>query len=527
MTTANTEIPFWKKHYPLLAVGGLLLLFVAYKWSDLSLPYFWDEAWSYLPAVMAMIENSPCLLPNCIDPELYRGHPLLFYFLVGTWGKIFGASLWSLHSFALLVAVFAAFSFFRLARFLLGKDWAILAITLLLLQAVFLVQSAMVLPEILLMLATTELLLAYLQQRHWAFVCWGAVLLLTKESGLILWGAVGLYHLIQAVKRPRQFIRDLWWLGAPIVPFALFLLYQKWALGWFLYPLHTGMITFDPAVLQKKTRIVFYFLFLQQGRWLLWALLGLLLAMRNWSKSLWGALLSLLLLGGGVWGIFMPWRPLQLLLLAAVLLGLWLRRGGKKKTNSKPWLMLYGLVFLCFFVFSITNFLMLRYLLCLLPFVLLLALGEWKKLSLNPRYNLGLAILLPLAFLAADFQNREKKWIDDVNLNFSDMIEIHQEVVDYCETQGWQDRNIATHFLMTFNLQNPQLGYLQGPAFTDVWKYYKEATEKPEIVILSAIECHYYDFSAIKMDTSYVKLPRFSKHQAWCDLYVQKSLLQQ
>src|SRR6185295_19427051 len=82
---------------------AILLLWI-YKFPFLSLPFFTDEAWSYAPAVWAMYQSHPCLVPGCIPVDLYRGHPLLFYFISASVAKIFGFTPFVLHLFALISA---------------------------------------------------------------------------------------------------------------------------------------------------------------------------------------------------------------------------------------------------------------------------------------------------------------------------------------------------------------------------------------------------------------------------------------
>lgn len=69
------------------------IAFVAYKIPDLQLAYYWDEAWSYFPAVKAMAEAGPSLLPNTIEPVLYRGHPTFFYWLGGVSMNLIGGGI--------------------------------------------------------------------------------------------------------------------------------------------------------------------------------------------------------------------------------------------------------------------------------------------------------------------------------------------------------------------------------------------------------------------------------------------------
>ena len=83
----------------------LIIVFILLKLEAMSLPFFWDEAWSYLPAIREMAEKGPSLLPGSIHTELYRGHPLVFYFLSSIWMKLFGHSLPISHLFPLIIYI--------------------------------------------------------------------------------------------------------------------------------------------------------------------------------------------------------------------------------------------------------------------------------------------------------------------------------------------------------------------------------------------------------------------------------------
>ena len=86
-------------------LGVLIAAFVLLKLEALTLPFFWDEAWVYLPAIRTMAEQGPSIMPGSIDADLYTGHPLLFYFMASTWIKMWGYSLPIAHSFPLLISI--------------------------------------------------------------------------------------------------------------------------------------------------------------------------------------------------------------------------------------------------------------------------------------------------------------------------------------------------------------------------------------------------------------------------------------
>ncbi|MDZ4668530.1 MAG: hypothetical protein SGJ00_11705 [bacterium] len=189
------------------SLAVLLIGFVAFKFEALFLPYFWDEAWVYMPAIRTMSEVGPSMLPGSIDANLYTGHPLLFYFLASTWIKLFGSSLWVAHSFPLLISVTLLLSVFYVAY-----RWS--------------KESAFCLVPCFMLLTVVDFFL--LKER-------GKEMLL-KMAGIILLFIIG---------------------------FSFFFL-QKLKLGWYFFPRHSNWITIEDF--QYKFDLAFDILFKQQGR---------------------------------------------------------------------------------------------------------------------------------------------------------------------------------------------------------------------------------------------------------------------
>ena len=137
---------FLKNRWFLLLV---LLVFVLLKIQHLHYPYYWDESWPYASAIRAMHDAGPGLSPSAIDPELSRGHPLFFHFIAACWMKVFGASLVSMHSFALFVALLCLVALYEVSLRLYGPIAAATAITFVASREAFFVHSSSVLPEVL------------------------------------------------------------------------------------------------------------------------------------------------------------------------------------------------------------------------------------------------------------------------------------------------------------------------------------------------------------------------------------------
>jgi hypothetical protein len=118
-----------RKPFPIdlsvLLMGLGLILFIWAKWSDLSLPFFWDELGVYAPGVLHLVDNGVGILPADMPPGLAMPN------------------------------VFA--------------------------------QAHLVLPEVLLALLVIWALYHYYQHRYWAYVIWASLAVLTKEVVSICW----------------------------------------------------------------------------------------------------------------------------------------------------------------------------------------------------------------------------------------------------------------------------------------------------------------------------------------------------
>src|ERR1700733_5833249 len=101
---------FFKNRWVLLLV---LILFIMIKIPYLLYAFYWDESWPYVPAIIAMHSHGASLLPNAIDPNLSRGHPLFFHALGALWIDVFGGSNKSMHSFALVISLLFLISIYE------------------------------------------------------------------------------------------------------------------------------------------------------------------------------------------------------------------------------------------------------------------------------------------------------------------------------------------------------------------------------------------------------------------------------
>jgi hypothetical protein len=466
-----------------ILLAFILLLFIATKWDALYLPYFWDEAWSYIPAISAMADQMPCLAPGCINPELYRGHPLFFYFLASVWMKWVSESLFSMHLFALLISILSIISFYRLGCLFLKPAWSLFSVALLLLQQIFYVQSSFVLPEVLIMLLTTETIRSYLGNRKLYFFICTALLGLTKETGLIILIGLALIHILFS----KEKIRDSIWLYASFLPAIIFYSWQKIALGWFFYPLHQNLVDFSPPTLINKSKIILHFILIDQGRKMLIIILASLAAFFVLRKS--------------------KQKPIAF------------------TPEEKRFFALVAFLFGLYFLFSISNFLMLRYLLFLFPLlVLTLCILFDKLMPSNRLLSSSICVLLFFNFLYSFIHTyKNRGWIDDAGINYLPMVEVHQDVAEYLQQDFATDERIFTHFLMYHNLKNADLGYVEENHEFEYVNYKDQPDPSDNIYILSGIEYNEGLHNMLKGNQKYRLLKRFEKNRAWSEVYIRSN----
>ena len=248
----------------------ILLVFIFFKWSHLTLPYIFDEANFYGPAVIKMYENGPSLSPVSIPVFYSRGHPLLFHFLGASWMQLFGTSILSSHIFALCISIILLISVYYFCSKAFNQTAGIISTISICVQPLFLAQSNLVLPEMLLALLMVTTLLSYLDNNKIVYWIAAALAMMTKESALILFCTLPIYRLYLLKINPADtfsnFIKDTLFILSPISIWLLFLIWQKLTLGWFFFPEHQGLIILTPSVVWEKFARILLIVFIWSGR---------------------------------------------------------------------------------------------------------------------------------------------------------------------------------------------------------------------------------------------------------------------
>ncbi len=406
------------------AIGLLILFIIGFtilKWDYLSLPFYWDEAWSYAKAVFNMFENGPTLNPTQVDQELFRGHPLFFYCLTSTMVKISGWSLTAIHVWMYALSVFGVLGFYFVIKYWFDASSALVASAILLASEMFFIQSSMLLPEVLIAFLFTFSIHFFLARKFFWYVVSAIALVLTKESGLMLFPALGLFVIWESIAKKntlKEFIVQGIVYLSPFLVFCVFMLIQKLKWGWYVFPAHVGYMNYGFENIYGKLKVIISVIFKDEGRLYMSAITLVIMVLLCFKKSLTRAL----------------------------------------SVSQKNVLVVCFIFSLCYAVFTSINFYSQRYLLSLLPmYALSVGAVLYKIKAFNWQKKLFSVLFLALGFML--YSTSYKSSQGDVSQGSRDMISLHQAVInDFILPKRESSFNVG--FLMSEYLKHPLMGYV-------------------------------------------------------------------
>jgi len=468
------KIPGW------VYIGLMGIVLVILKLPHLNIPYYWDEAYPFSHAVSAMYENGPRLLPDAIDTELSKGHPLLFYFLAALWMKVFGTSLIAVKSFPMLLSVALLFAVYGTGKKLVSKSVGIVAALFVAVMSVFYVQSSFLVLEVQVTLLTIGAFYFWLKDKYLLYIISGSMLLLTKESGLVAVASVGLLSLIdffgksnkQEMGMAKRFLRIVY-AGLPILVASIYFIIQKMMHGWFLSPVHVGFMSFSKAVILDKLNSIIQYFFIGEG------------------------------------------RAYLLLSLAVSMIAFYVIKKQALKPMEKRIVLLFSVFIVGFIIFSSLNFLSSRYLLCMMPpFAILTSMFIYRAFE-NKKVLFAIAVVIPV--VAMTHSTYKKNGHGDVDRGFEDVVSVFQQMTHYCEDAQMHHDHILAHFLMRISMTSPYAGYLNNPQKPFLNMHYKLDPEV-EFCIFSDVE-YEAQFDSIRVQYHLDEVKSFKQNTAWCTLY--------
>lgn len=476
---ANMILSFFKKYYYFLILILVIALITIFKLPYFNLPFYWDEAWSYAMAIFEMAEKGPTLIPGHANDWFTRGHPLLYYFLASIWLKVFGTNVLSAHIFSFIISIFAIFTSFYVFKSLIGNiNISLLIVLAIVVQAIFLAQCTMLLPEIFLMTLGMWTLYFYYRNKLLWYLIFGSLLVLVKETGLvfilfIMFDRIFFRKIIyiDGSESNRRFLHDIVLLIIPLLIFLLFITIQKINSGYFLFPEHTNMVVKDFKTIYNNFKSFTYQLLFYQGR------------------NLWTIIFILLV-------------PITIV----------------KKYFKQDELYIILSVFLFIIVYMLfcsVNFFTTRYLLAVLPWYFYVVITSICK-SFGKRMNWSYVLIIFLIILNL-LKSLRLEGEGDVVLTYKNSVKLHKEVVNYLEKEKWYDKKVYTGFLMRFNLMYPHLGYLSG---NKIFNNIVDAKDAEILIFYSNEPDMLYD--RFKSDSTYVSVKRFENKGAWVEIIKKK-----
>lgn len=408
----------------------LIVVMVALKFEALHLPFYWDEAWVYMPAIRTMAEAGPSIMPGSIDANLYTGHPLLFYFMASSWINLWGYSLPIVHMFPLIISLALIISiYFITHHFTKSYYTAIVAVLLNMVQPIFLTQSTFLLIEIWLGLLFLWSFYFYFNRQTIGFGITLILALWSKESAFTLipaFGLIAVYELLSKQITSKQFItKALFLIGCFAIGFSFFII-QKYKLGWLFFPRHANWINIDESLGKLKGAITT--IFVSQGRTYFYAFAIVIYTILHIKLK-------------------KRFTQVQLNFFIAT-----------------------GIFTLGFIAFAIINFMSARYLFGALPLLLIVLSFCYGMIENQLQQVAILLTIVIMGIINIDRSYNYKNW-SDTDLNYTRMLKAQVDFVNYLKEEPPTEKVFAP-FLMYSNLYNPYSGFIEKPFvhLTDIAK---------------------------------------------------------
>jgi hypothetical protein len=410
--------------HPLLLFSVLLLAVFVLHLPLLSLPYFWDEAGYYIPAMRDLL-LSGSLIPHSTPSN---AHPPLVMAYVALWCKVFGYTPPIVRTAMVTVAAFALLGLFRLATEVANLEVAFAATLCTALYPVFFAQSSLAHVD----LAAAGLsfwgLRSYLKDQR-SCALWFSLAVLAKETAILAPAALFGWEVLRALLSrhlgidPRKALRPFWLL-VPAVPLS----------AWYAYHYSkTGFVLGNPEFFRYNVQTT-----LQPLRIVLALLLRL--------EQLFGYL-NLYVLTALV-ALAMSFPPVS-------------DDGVERNPVSHDAQFAFYVVIAAYAVFMalVGGAVLARYLLPVVPLVIIVFVSTLRRRFRRWRWAIGFVVI---AFVAALFINPPYGFSPEDNLAYRDYVVLHQHAEDFLEARYPMAR-VLTAWPASDELTRPYLGYVTRP----------------------------------------------------------------
>lgn len=448
-----------------------VVITLAVKIPHLGLPYFFDETSSYIPAIQEMAKAGPNMLPGTIPLYFSKGHPLFFYLLASLWMKLIaGDSLILMRLFPLIISLIALYVFHRFAKRHTNILLANIVVVLLSLQPLFLAQASLVLPEILLFILFMLCFDSYLARSYGLYALFGSLMMLTKETGAVFIMVFGLVYLVENYPtwNTKGFWRNLLLLSVPVLVYLAFLILHYLEFGVFFFAEHLDYVTIDGAKVLYKFSSATSTLFLAHGR----------------NVVFFAAIVVLIIL------LFR-----------------------KKSIVYQRFLLITGAIIVPFLIFAILNFFTYRYVFPVMGIVLLASLAIIQQLQI--KYQAVNIICIASLLSVSAYYSATKRGQGDADLGYTQFVVVHQQIVSYCEEQGWYDKEFGAGSNIVMDMSNPWAHYLSTGNTFQI--QHLPGLENRDLIIYDST-CYPYDMPEIEKN-KLTLIKRFEYKNHWGEIY--------
>jgi uncharacterized membrane protein YuzA (DUF378 family) len=397
----------------------LLLVFVlTLKYETLFQPYYWD-------AMTGIVGQSLLLYDNNLQFR-YTGEwghpPIQHYTLALTW-MIFGNTLPVSHLYTIVIGVAGLTYTYKLGSFLFNQDVGIAAALLLLFNQLFYAQIGTLNDSIPLTTFSVITLYYYLRDRRLLFILSGTIMVLLKETAIVLLLAVYTHYFIQRIAKEKKLTSSDYKEGLytlyPLIPLLLWAVVIYHTRGWvFRTDLVQNRMIFSRVFVLN---IIRYFIhdFTDYN-------------VNKYNFVLTAFITASLLKTRDVKVRLQYLTPVLIILIYSVLFAF---------TQDLP-----------------------RYFTPLLPFYYLISAHSVHHITSKIRHNkhvfyaiTGLCIIL---FTSNYTSSRPcDGWKLESNLEYLDVVDTHKEAAGFIE-KNYPDRTIITCWPMTEELGDSRLGYV-------------------------------------------------------------------
>jgi Dolichyl-phosphate-mannose-protein mannosyltransferase len=390
----------------------------------LRLPFFWDEAGFYIPAVHDLIHLHSVIGKTTVD----TGHPplsaayLAACFLVAGWKPIVARVA------MLAVAAFALTNVFLLARRISNTGVAVASTIATAVYPVFFAQSSLAHADLMAAAFTLWGIRLGLERRLWTSQLAFSLAVLSKETAVVTPIAIGLWEFLALEKEekisPAERLRRAALYLIPVLPLASWLLFHHHATGRFFGD--AQFYQYNVGNVMVPVRFV-------------------------------------IALGIRIWQLFGFMN--MLVLTAAMIAALWFpavvdQEGERQRISIPVQIQFYLIILLQLITFSIVGGALLpRYLLSAYPLVIIIGMSTVRRRTSRWEWP---AALVVIAFALALFFNPPFKLAPEDNLTYKDFVELHVDAVDFLNRHE-RDKTILTAWPATDELTKPYLGYVKTP----------------------------------------------------------------